>query len=1130
MVRSPWMDGDPQVRELLERLLDSEQTPEEVCRSCPELLPQVRMRWERKLACDAQLDALFPPPGPGMPDGPPMRAPSSPDLPRIPGYEVQGVLGRGGMGVVYKARHLRLNRTVALKMLLAGAHAGPESRGRFLREAEAVAGLRHPNIVQVHDLGDQEGQPFFTMEFVEGGNLAQKLAGVTQPPREASALVATLAEAVEVAHRSGIVHRDLKPSNVLLTADGTPKISDFGLARRMEEEAGLTWTGFAVGTPSYMAPEQAEARSLEWGPGVDLYTLGVILYELLTGRPPFRAESAAETVRQVTSQDPVPPSRLNNKVPRDLEVICLKCLHKEPRLRYAGAAALAEDLRRFLEGEAIAARPEGRLARLARRVRRRPVFSATAAVGSLFIFALLGGWLWLLSERASARLAAEAERAASERAAGVNLGEMVEFMHRASWPEARNALERAKAWLVHGGSDNLRGRLARGDRDLELAARLDSIRLPGYAGYGQGHDFAASDKEYERAFREAGFDGIDRDPKVFAARIKASDIRNALLAAIDEWSLRARDTVRKRWALEVAQLADEETTGWRGRALDPAIWKDEPALFQVIETAPSPEQSVALLLAIELHTTAPSEIRVAFLKRVHEQHPRDFWANARLGAWLIYAGKYEEAIGYYRAALAIRPGVSMVHSNLGVALCLANRPGEAIVHYRKAVALDPAGIVIRQNLIAALWNSGHRDEAIRELPVALRLNPRSAILHAFAAKILESNKQDGEALDLYRRAVAIDPKYTDGQRGLRALLLRQGREDAARIAWAEALDENPSEHDDWYGYAELCLFLGRESDYLRARQSLIAKFGATKNLAVAERTSRACLLRPASGKELHRAVALAGTVAAVDKATASGYYPFFQFVLGLAEYRQDHFDRAISLMRGEASGVLGPSPRLVLAMALHRSGRIAEARKTLAEAVAIFDWSATRIRDQDGWIQHVLRREAEAMIVPDFPAILDGKRAPRDNDERLALLGICQFTNRTHALASLYFDAFATAPELAEDMAAGHRYRAARAAALIGGGLGIDGANVSQEERTRWRTQAQAWLELDLVAWSTRLDGRVAADRQIVQQVLTDWLADPSQAGLREPDALDKLDPEERENWVAFWRKVHALLERATRA
>ncbi len=533
------MDVEPRVRLLLEELLDSERSPEDVCRDCPELLPQVRERWRRKLACDAQLDALFPAPEPNPPIGERSSNSSSTDLPRIPGHELLEVLGHGGMGIVYKARHLRLNRSVAIKMLLTGAHARPESRERFLREAEAVASLRHPNIVQVYDMGDQAGQPYFTMEYIEGGTLAQQLAGTPQPPRQAAAMLATLAEAVQAAHRSGIVHRDLKPSNILLTADGTPKISDFGLARRMHGEAGLTWTGTAVGTPSYMAPEQAEAGPLRWGPAVDVYALGAILYELLTGRPPFRAETAAQTVRQVISQDPPPPSRLNGKVPRDMEIICLKCLSKEPHLRYDGAAAMAADLHRFLAGEAIAARPDGRLPRIARRIRRRPVLSAAVAVGTLLAVILFGGGLWLISDRAAAAQAARAERAAAERAADAHLREMVGFLREASWPEARNALERAKAWLVHRGSDDLRGRLAQGDRDLELAARMDAIRLTGYAGYGQGYDITRSDDEYVKAFREAGFDEVDHHPEIVAARVKSSNIRNALLAAIDEWSLRA---------------------------------------------------------------------------------------------------------------------------------------------------------------------------------------------------------------------------------------------------------------------------------------------------------------------------------------------------------------------------------------------------------------------------------------------------------------------------------------------------------------------------------------------------------------------------------------------------------------
>src|SRR5947208_3099247 len=210
------------------------------------------------------------------------RAGSAADLPRVPGYEVEAVIGHGGMGVVFRARHLRLNRVVALKMMLAGAYAGPHERERFQREAEAVAALRHPNVVQIYDVGDSGGRPYFTMEYVEGGSLAQKLAGAPQPARQAAALLATLAGAVQAAHQSGVVHRDLKPANVLLTADATPKISDFGLARRLDGPAGLTRTGTALGTPSYMAPEQVGGQPSAVGPAVDVYALGAILYELLT--------------------------------------------------------------------------------------------------------------------------------------------------------------------------------------------------------------------------------------------------------------------------------------------------------------------------------------------------------------------------------------------------------------------------------------------------------------------------------------------------------------------------------------------------------------------------------------------------------------------------------------------------------------------------------------------------------------------------------------------------------------------------------------------------------------------------------------------------------------------------------
>ncbi len=302
------------------------------------------------------------------------------ELPRIPGYEFLCELGRGGMGIVYKARHLALNRLVALKMLRAGAQAGTEDVVRFLTEAEAAARLRHPNIVQVHDVGSRGGQPYFTMEFVDGGNLAQKLAGAPQPAREAAALVEALARAVDLAHQNAVIHRDLKPSNVLLTGDGTPKVSDFGLAKRVELGSGITETGTTLGTPSYMAPEQAQGNTRAVGPAVDVYALGAVLYETLTGRPPFRAETPAHTVMQVIGDEPVPPARLNPKVPRDLETVCLQCLHKNPTRRYASAQALADDLRRFLAGEPVAARRTPAWERAVKWARRRPAAAALVAL------------------------------------------------------------------------------------------------------------------------------------------------------------------------------------------------------------------------------------------------------------------------------------------------------------------------------------------------------------------------------------------------------------------------------------------------------------------------------------------------------------------------------------------------------------------------------------------------------------------------------------------------------------------------------------------------------------------------------------------------------------------------------
>ena len=318
---------------------------------------------------------------------------AEPVCPTMPGYEILRELGRGGMGVVYQARHTKLNRLVALKMILAGSHAGAADLARFQTEAEAIARLQHPNIVQVYEVGEHEGKPFFSLEFCAGGSLEKKLNGTPLPPREAAALVETLARAMQAAHEQHVIHRDLKPANVLLAEDGTPKITDFGLAKKLDE-AGQTASGAVMGTPSYMAPEQAGGRSEQMGPLVDVYALGAILYECLTGRPPFKGTTAMDTIMQGVADEPVPVRRLQPQVPADVETICLKCLQKEAGRRYESAAALADDLRRFVEGRPIVARPVGRVEQATKWVQRNPVLAALLATVFLAVGTGLGGFLW----------------------------------------------------------------------------------------------------------------------------------------------------------------------------------------------------------------------------------------------------------------------------------------------------------------------------------------------------------------------------------------------------------------------------------------------------------------------------------------------------------------------------------------------------------------------------------------------------------------------------------------------------------------------------------------------------------------------------------------------------------------
>jgi tetratricopeptide (TPR) repeat protein len=758
-----------------------------------------------------------------------------PRFPSVPGYEILAELGRGGMGIVYQARHTSLKRVVALKMILSGNYASREQLARFQREAEALARLQHPNIIRIYEVGEVQGSPFFSLEFVEGGSLARHLGGTPQPPRLAAEFVATLARAIHAAHQSGVVHRDLKPANILLgckspasaataprePSEATletfePKISDFGLAKQLDSDADHTYSGAVLGTPSYMAPEQAEGWTKEVGPATDVYALAAILYELLTGWPPFKGASFRDTIEQVCTCEPIAPSQLQPKVAGDLETVCLKGLRKDIHQRYATAQELADDLQRWLSGRPILARPVPRWERAWKWVRRRPALAGLAVAVLVAVSAVTASAVFYgLYE--SQKAAAESQKvAASEREAKASR-EVQDLYVRGKQAEADGLFDQAQDLYARAVATLKTEPGAAGEdmrRSLEVSINNVSDRLKKQGRLAERHVSAGHRQKFHDHYHEVRFRAV-RFRDLDAAN-DAAFIRQQAPVALAELGVNASGPqLLEQGPKPLRQLAEtpEQEQQLAEECVEVLLaWADAEAVatapggptqaLQLLDGAAALGRAFGLDSSRALHrrrakcldllhdaagartenkradgitpTTAldhfdaaltnyranrvkEASVSCAKVLRLRSDH---FWAQYLQALCYLRQKRWGEAEVGLNVCLGQRPDFAWLFPLLGVAHTELRQYDAAEADFTRAlkVSSDPALRVltlINRSVLRRM--QGRPDDAERDLRAAIDLQPKEFQGYQILADVLKLRNDRAEALKLLDQALTLNP-------------------------------------------------------------------------------------------------------------------------------------------------------------------------------------------------------------------------------------------------------------------------------------------------------------------------------------------------------------------------------------